>query len=581
MTNQDTSSHSVYLGYWINHSRGKILGATLTVTDSQGSLLIAFTALFISYVATRFWRIFCFVAHRHLSSPEPRDALHHQRQAILRNSSSAESSLWALLLLFTAWRGAENRVLRTIPLALFALVSVISFTIAGGLSSQISSSVGNEVLIRGENCGFLDSTHFTRDNKRIFDTYVSNSINNAGNWAQQCYYAEGRSGMLDCASFISKNLPAAFDENAPCPFQDSVCRTNSSNLRIDSGFLDSNDHLGLNAPADQRVQSRLVMHCAPLKTEGRDTTIWRRGGKYVLYDYGPVPPSWRENITTNFTMMAPDSQTQYNTSWGQIGAATYQLNTMIAYIENGTWNPKQASFRPYPDIFRSDADLILVFLVGNGVVFDKPLDDDWYRATAPARNLTLFALDNITNIPSYRPVDAASPMGCIQQYQFCNTALTNVPEKERCSPLASMADAVTAALPLFNSSVEEFNNFTATSPVASQFVWLTTLLMTMVNDASTVIRVQGAHALDSKRTLFAGSQGAALPRDQWKRDVGLWWSTQMAQIQSAVVQSAMGTVDEDMLQVWTKAEGVLSGGEVCANQVCFSPTLGEKEKKKI
>lgn len=563
--NHDTSYHSVYLGSWINHSRGKILGATLTVTDSQGSLLIAFTALFISYVATRFWRIFCFVAHRYFSTPEPRDALHHQRQAILRNSSSAESGLWTLMLLFTAWRGAENRALRILPLLAFALISVVSFTIAGGLSSQISSSVGNEVLIRGTNCGFLDSSNITRETNTIFNTYVSNSINNAGNWAQQCY-TSGRSGMLDCASFITKNLPATVDENAPCPFNNSLCRTNS-NIRFDSGFLDSNDHLGLNSAADQRVLSRFVLQCAPLKTEGRQTTISRRGGNYVLYDYGPVPPSWRENITSNFTIMVPDSQAQYNTSWGHIDA-TYQINTMVSYTHNGSWNPKQAVFRPYPDLFRSDADLALIFLGGNGVTFEKPLDDDWYRATAIGRNLTVFTVDNRTDVPTYRPVDAASPMGCIQQYQFCNTALS--PEN-RCTPLASLFDAITAALPLFNSSALEFDKFQASSPMASQFVWLSTLLMTMVNDASTVLRAQGAQALDSKRSLFASSQGA-LPRDQWKRDVGLWWATQMAQIQSAVVMAANGTADPEVLRVWKTPEGEHQK-EVCANQVCLFISL--------
>lgn len=73
--------YGVYLGTWTNWSRGgRILGPTLTLEPRYGLLLLSFTATFVGFVASRFWRIITLILHRVYSTPEPRDALHHQRQ---------------------------------------------------------------------------------------------------------------------------------------------------------------------------------------------------------------------------------------------------------------------------------------------------------------------------------------------------------------------------------------------------------------------------------------------------------------------------------------------------------------------
>jgi hypothetical protein len=88
-----TVKYGVYLGMWTNWSRGRVLGATLTLSREDGNYLLSFTAFFIGFVSTRFWRIMCFILHNLFSTSTPRDALYHQQQAILRNSYSADSGL--------------------------------------------------------------------------------------------------------------------------------------------------------------------------------------------------------------------------------------------------------------------------------------------------------------------------------------------------------------------------------------------------------------------------------------------------------------------------------------------------------
>lgn len=76
----EKTQFKVHLGTWTNWSRGPILGATLTLEPRYGLLLLSFTATFVAFVASRFWRIMSLALHRIYSTPEPRDALHHQRQ---------------------------------------------------------------------------------------------------------------------------------------------------------------------------------------------------------------------------------------------------------------------------------------------------------------------------------------------------------------------------------------------------------------------------------------------------------------------------------------------------------------------
>lgn len=93
-SNRDlTLQYKVHLGIWTDWSRGRVLGITLTLDRQQANFLIAFTASFIVFVGSRFWYIICVFLHQVYSTSEPRDALHHQRQVVLRNSGASEAGV--------------------------------------------------------------------------------------------------------------------------------------------------------------------------------------------------------------------------------------------------------------------------------------------------------------------------------------------------------------------------------------------------------------------------------------------------------------------------------------------------------
>jgi hypothetical protein len=268
------------------------MGATLTIGRQEGTLLIAFTAFFIGLVATRFWRVTCWILSRIYPDPGPHDALHHQRQAVLRNSPTSDSALWLFCQLSWSWRKRSRNVIRrTSPTIICATVSICAFIAAGGFSSRISSGITNAVLLKGNNCAIVYTNGDGADNTTVqeslglFYPYTSQMVQSAAEYARQCYLANA-SSFLNCDTFVQSRLASSIDINANCPFDNAICRSSTSNLRLDTGVLDSREAFGVNSPDDERIGFRMALHCAPLKTEGFSNETSNYSRNYTQYYYG-------------------------------------------------------------------------------------------------------------------------------------------------------------------------------------------------------------------------------------------------------------------------------------------------------
>ncbi|KAI0839896.1 hypothetical protein F5Y06DRAFT_286321 [Hypoxylon sp. FL0890] len=490
----------VYLGTWTNWSRGPVLGRTLTTTKENGNLLIAFTAFFVAFVASRFWRIFCLIFHRWYSTSDPQDAIHHQRQITLRNSSTAESGLWSFVCIMYAWRRAPiKRLLCVLPPILLAVSSLVAFTIAGGYSATISTTMGDEVLIQSPSCGILPG----RAESNIPDSVLSGNnaerLNNAANYAQQCYNTNSP-GMLDCNRFVAKRLPTqTIDYNATCPFDESICRSTDSNIYLDTGYIDSNSHLGLNTPDGQRFAWRYVLHCAPLKTEGYVSHLVQQG--------------------TNKSFARPSTSVYFQ---GQ--------------LLDGS------DFVPLPEVNASNGALTIVFLSGDGVLFSQIADDQWYRGIVPYRMVYDMGINGSSQ--TYRPEEAASPMGCVEKWQWCNPAY---PPERGCGPLSDNIDAIYGAAPLFNMTVEDLAPERPSSPTAigTQLVWSALIFLGNPQTIAFALLHLGAKSLISQSQLYGGVQ-FSLSQNQWQLDVIHWWNTILASIQASYIDTVLGYNDPEI-----------------------------------
>ncbi|KAI0540025.1 hypothetical protein GGR58DRAFT_512040 [Xylaria digitata] len=470
-SSSEVDHYPVYLGIWTNWSRGHVLGVTLTLRRQEANLLIAFTAFFIAFISTRFWRILCFAFHRQYATTTTQKVVYHQRQAILRNSTTPEGGIQQLMRLVWANRHRSDRF-APLLLIIVAAVCISAFAVAGGLSSQISTAVGTEVLIDSLNCGFIDRNKIQDPDgqgsyTQQFFALVPNradTIDNAANYAQQCYLND-TAGTLDCGRFVTKKLESFIDNKATCPFQDKMCRSNSTNIRIDSGYINSHEHLGHNYPVEDRVLFRNVIHCAPITTTG----------------------------FTKDKKVSPLS-----------------------------------SFNPIGPIFREDGDFVLIFLAGEGVIHVAPSEDEWYQVSPTQSDIfTSTGTSEVDTATIYLLLNPASPLGCVDQYQFC------LRDTQHCGPLASLRDALSGAAHFFNTTFDNFIADAANTTSAGQF----NFVMSAFRDNQyaslyEIVTQLGSESLASKNSLSSSVQGP-LPSNQWQLDVTYWSGIVKASIQAA------------------------------------------------
>jgi hypothetical protein len=226
-------------------------------------------------------------------------------QIILRNSANPESAIATSLKFIWARKKASRNITSLLPFISLAVGCLVVFAVAGGLSSRISTAVGDEVLVAASHCAMISDLGDPATVQRM-SAWKNQQVTKAINYAQQCY-AEDEFNTMDCNKFITSRLPSAeVDQNADCPFDDRICRTTSSNLRLDTGSIDSSGHIGLNTPSNERLSWRYVLHCAPLQTNGYTSTVARDNIDWVRYHYG----TWHTNA--DYIYEVEDIQNRYN-----------------------------------------------------------------------------------------------------------------------------------------------------------------------------------------------------------------------------------------------------------------------------
>ncbi|KAI1735695.1 hypothetical protein F4680DRAFT_469873 [Xylaria scruposa] len=537
-----SQGYPVHIGTWTNWSHGQLMGATVTLTRQDAALVIAFTSTFIAFIATRVWRLFCFALHRYYSDMGPQEATYHQLQAILRNASAPEDGIWLFLKLLSMKRQQRKLHHRLLFSVTSGTILLISFTILGGFSSSIITA-DNEVLIQSAGCGYVFS-----GSDYYFDTisYGSKMFNNAANYAQQCY--SNQDNQFDCDHFVTDRITGNIDNNATCPFDSTICLNQWGNIRIDSGFINSHLHLGLNAPIKERILWRNVLHRAPLTTAGFTSQDAQSPTKDILFHFG--------NITTfsgevDYMFRIPGLDSQYTSALSDAVLLTdinYKLNAVVAVVKNKTILDNNSDFMPLDVLARANADTYLIFLSGNGVVFSEHTDDVWYNVSQMATDVPITQVGEAVTERVYFPRAPASPLACADQHQFCTTD----------HPTGS------SAAPLFNTTYAEIANSTAATEKAARFTYFANTFFALSRHVAGVLGQLGPRALLSQQSLLVGFQGP-LASNQWQLDVAHWWDISMAVAQALYLDSSYGLGDpvlEKSRQNYTTPEF----NNVCQNQ---------------
>jgi hypothetical protein len=213
------------------------------------------------------------------------------------------------------WRAsARQGLLRALPGLVWAIISLAAFTVASGFSSRISTGISDEVIMKPDNCGYINNTatelDLTSYNLLVQDQ--DQKISAAANYAQQCYAANG-SGVFDCNYFAISRMPTILNADASCPFAPEMCRSSDGgNMRLDTGYLSSHDHFGINAAPDERILYRHVMECAPFNTAGFESNGTADDLNVTRYNYGPAIRTLNGSVELgNWTYEMQDLEHQY------------------------------------------------------------------------------------------------------------------------------------------------------------------------------------------------------------------------------------------------------------------------------
>ncbi|KAI8626174.1 hypothetical protein F5Y19DRAFT_466563 [Xylariaceae sp. FL1651] len=496
-------TYPVYVGVWTNWSQGRVLGARITLDQQGANLLIAFVAFYITLVTSSTWRIACFVLHWYYSSRRSRDALHHQRQR----------------------SRAKNVYSRLLPAIAYVTFLVVGFTLAAGFSSKVA--VDDQVLISSPHCGMWTIPEDTPVDiiQAVVSSAISQELDAAVNYAQQCYLPSQSFTTLNCGTFVQNHVNTTVKLNATCPFDQSICSSQDSNIELDTGYLDTHKIFGLNAPLRERFLWRKKVRCAPLRTDGFSSSFTDSlNQSYTRYSYG-------DNLSEkgiNYTYVYRDTISASNqTSFSAYtsGIPDYTLGSYQAVYQSGQLITDYSTFAPDPYLFGNDSDIVLAFLSANEITFVEPTLDAWFKATKPAGTYTYTFNQNQAQV--YRQNEAASPLACTQQYQICSP---NLPKDIGCSILGSSNDVAESAQALYkdHDDLERLNWFT--------YIYLQgATLITVLGD-------MGSNSLRAKKTLNYGSQ-AHLATNQWQIEVQYWHDITMASLQKWFLTTAVGSTD--------------------------------------
>ncbi|KAM7188767.1 hypothetical protein V8F33_010430 [Rhypophila sp. PSN 637] len=538
--------YGVYIG---------VLGSTLTVSRRDGDLLVAVLAFFVTFVFTRFWRILCVVLHHQSSSDRPREALYHQRQAAFRNVASPEAALTLFAQMIWAWRHTSNSKhmlkIMGVPL-LVATLCLTASVVASSFSSRLTSGVGDEVLLHGGMCGWIDgSRDMLREGQQAYLLpWVATQTLSSANYAKECY-SVNPGGVLSCDTFVKPNLlgQIEIETDVPCPFGGDICVKDHANLRIDSGLIESNNDLGMNAPSDLRFQYRIVLQCAPIKTENYTSSHNISSERsYTRYHYGRANNFGVPGVDWVY-IQSNDREYERRHVQDSVPMAQGDYDIGVAYASplKGLVNPDHhSSMFPVRELMRTDGDLQIVFLAAKGITYFEPSDDDWYRANKPGGNITY-------ETPIWVQDGPASPLACLEQYQFCNPSL---PPGSNCAPLSGRTDAQLNAIPLFSQSK-------ASEALLS---WAEHGFDSLTSSVGGFPDKFGSISLHSRKYIQASIM-PKLPSNQWQLDVSYRFATVLAILQRTVVTFAAGPsrINPD-IERWIEPPHTPEERYICENQ---------------
>jgi hypothetical protein len=186
------------------------------------------------------------------------------------------------------WRGKVDKpILNSLALILITVFHVSFWGAAGLFSSRVTNTKIGAALVTSPVCGFpvelpnpraTESQKLTRDELEIFNVEIlmaRSTLEKSAAYVRTCYNDSTSDGLAACNLYIKPHLVGiknSTTNNGSCPFGGDACA--ATPIRFDSGYVHSNEDLGINYPEEQSLSVRRVTTCAPVRGEENYATDW-------------------------------------------------------------------------------------------------------------------------------------------------------------------------------------------------------------------------------------------------------------------------------------------------------------------
>jgi hypothetical protein len=533
----DASSYT-YQGVWINWSRGKILGGTLTLAPANATILVAVLAIFVQVAGSQLWKVFQLALHQCRATQKSRDGVYHQQQAVLRNNPSDFSSIWQLLQVGLAWRHQRtlNPLRRSIGLMTWAFLHFMLFALAGTFSTRFVNT-DDPVLSRSPFCGKFNATYLSSLGSHTstgmpshleieYYTNYQTRYQQSQEYADSCY--TNLETLAKCNLLARPQLSWNTTTHVSCPFDSSVCLTAVPRVTYDTGFISSHQDLGLNAPEQDRILYRKSTTCTVLN-DARFVSGWKNipatadspAKRVVDAYYGPNQLADR-NATYSYS-----EWDQYYSYDQYSDTNPYQIDAR--YAAAGDTHYLTSNFIPIPEVARTDADTTLVFLSFSNM-YEAAVNDPWFSAKKagpfPVRKNqsisgTVFKRD--------RPV---TTVGCTEQHQICTGGKSSSSSSpSHCTPMLGwlQLDDDANGVVALNLTSTQYSTYRRVFQAAEESIFPFILQELAQRDPPLLARRQ-----------IQGIVGLGLPDNQWQLETAYWHAIAMAHLQRTVVAYGTG-----------------------------------------
>jgi len=184
---------------------------------------------------------------------------------------------------------------------------------------------------------------------------------------------------------------------------------------------------------------------------------------------------------------------------------------------------------------RSDAGMSIFFLTTDNITYFQPVYDMWFLTDPePSANYTL----NGQSVPIYLRFRPVTILACVEEHELCNPTLSG---SARCSK--------------FTPAVYNTGHFTTLQFNPSQNATAIRLGVSILNtDLSNIAWMLSQPILASK-TILGSTQYGQLPKNQWRSEVGRWFSISLNVIQTGLVEFVTGPSNSRLTQYVTKIDG--------------------------